>query len=283
MPMIARGLGELAKTRILISGFGNSGKTYSIQSFAEEGKSLVTLICPGETGIKSLPEDSEVFSSYYYEGGYGVDTHSVQWSIEALHAFEKVYKEIEKNSPDKLFVDGIHWWYAHNFNVITNGEHFAGVDMNINPTTGRSDPYRSARFYNQGHTSFGQRIASLYASPIPFIGVTTLEDWQAARTDSERAGGIDATRYLWPALPGAMATNVVSRFDARLSARLEKRCLHSNCEYTKDSELHYVWQFAPKNDVMGVGIKGLRVTQAMQQRPWIHQTWSALQGLLKRV
>jgi len=113
--------------------------------------------------------------------------------------------------------------------------------------------------------------------------VTVLEDWQAAKTDSERAGGMEATRYLWPYLPGNMATNVVSRFDVRVSAKLRVRCIHGSCEKSNDSELHHVWQFLPRDEVMGVGIKGLKVTRAMEKAPWIHQTWPALQNLMKRV
>ena len=282
MPMVKRGTGELPKFRLLVSGFGMSGKTKSFETFIEEGKSVVVLVCPGEPGIRSLPEDSEYFTSYYFEGS-GTDVYDPKWSEDALAEWEKTYSEIERNSPDKLFIDGIHWWYAHNLNVITGGEFLSGVDMSVSVKTGRIDPYRAANMYTRGRNSFGQRLAGLSASPIPFLGITCLEAWEAARTDSDRPGGIDAVRYLWPALPGEMATQVVSRFDARVSARLEKRCLHKNCEYSKNDELHFVWQFYPKNDVMGVGIKGLHVSESMRQRPYIHQTWPALKGLLGRV
>lgn len=283
MPMVKRGTGEFTKLRLLISGFSNSGKTHSIQSFAEEGKSLVIIVCPGETGIRSLPEDSDTISSYYSVMDNEKDVHSVEWSEEAVHDFNTIYKEVRKNKPDKLFIDGVHNLYHHNFNIITGGEYLAGVDMNVHPTTGRTDPYRSSRFYASAHNNFGQYLAGWYASEIPFVGVTVLEDWQTARTESDRAGGIEAVRYLWPYLPGSMALNVVQRFDARLSAKLRLRCIHGSCEKSQESELHHVWQFFPKDEVMGVGIKGLKVTRAMEKAPWIHQTWSALQNLMKRV
>ena len=280
--MIARGTGEFPKFRLLISGRSNSGKTWSIHSFDEEGQSLVVLVCPGETGNRSLPEDSDRVTSYFYQSDSGADTHSADWSKEALYTFQETYKEIEKNKPDKLFIDGLHWLYSHSFNEITNGEWHAGVDMNINPSTGRNDPYRSARFYNFAHTRFGQYLASMYASSIPFIGMTVWEQWQSGRSESDKAGSIDAVRYLHPALPGEMATNVAGRFDARLSARVERRCIHTNCAESKAANDHFVWQFLPKNDVMGVGIKGLPVTPAYMEKPWIHQTWSALKALLKK-
>lgn len=282
MPMIARQTGEFTKRRVLISGFSNTGKTTSLYTFKEDGKSLIVMSVPGETGYFSLQEDSESCTSYYYEVGKQSDIHSAEWSRSALAEFDALYMEVEKNKPDKLFLDGIHWLYAHDFNAITGGEYFLGVDMSLNPQTGRRDPYRSARFYSQAHVSFGQRLAAYYASEIPFIGMTVWEDWQTATQDGEKPGSIEATRYLWPALPGAMATAVVGRFDARISARLERRCLHTTCPYSEKSEYHHVWQFYPKNDVMGVGIKGLHVSEAMKQKPWIHQTWAALRTLLHR-
>jgi hypothetical protein len=283
MPMVKRGTGEFTKLRGLITGFSNSGKTTSLLTFCDEGKSTVIISCPGEVGNRSLPEDSEIVTSYFYEGAMGVEPHSVEWSEDAIHAFNTTLSEVKKNEPDALFVDGAHNLYTHLFNKITGGEYLAGVDMNINPSTGRNDPYRSAKFYSQGHLTFGQYLADLYTCGIPLVLVTTLEDWQAAKTDGERAGSLDATRYLWPYLPGAMATNVVQRFDFRVSARLEKRCLHGSCEASAESELHHVWQFYPRNDVMGVGIKGLKVTEAMAKKPFIHQTSTALFNLLKRV
>jgi hypothetical protein len=283
MPMVKRGTGEFTKLRGLITGFSNSGKTTSFQTFFEEGRSAVILMCPGETGTRSLPEDGEQVTSYYYESEEGANTHSVEWSVSALEAFDDTYEEVKKNKPDMLFIDGAHNLYSHIFNRITGGEYLAGVDLNINAQTGRTDPYRSARFYSQAHTTFGQYIAGFYACGIPLVIVTTLEDWQAAKSDSERAGGIESTRYLWPYLPGGMATNVVSRFDFRLSARLEKECIHGGCEESAEYRLHRVWQFLPKNDVMGVGIKGLKVNKAMERKPWIHQTAQALNNLMKRV
>jgi hypothetical protein len=285
MPMVKRGTGDIAKFRLLISGFSKSGKTYSINSFQEEGKSLVVLMCPGESGVLTLPKDSDTFTSYYYELEEGIDTNSVDWSCDAIKTFDEAYEEVRRNKPDKLFIDGIHNLYAHDFNIISGGEYLAGIDMNINPQTGRNDPYRSARLYNQAHIKFGNRLAALYALSIPFVGVTVAESWQAARTDTERPGGIDATRYLWPDLPGEMATRVVQRFDARISARLEKRCIHGRerCSYMKSDTLHFVWQFYPRNDVMGVGIRGLQVTESMMNAPYIHQTWVALQSLLRKM
>ena len=83
-----------------------------------------------------------------------------------------------------------------------------------------------------------------------------------------------------------MAKAVVGRFDARVSARIEKRCLYTdpdtklpNCE--DDGKDHYVWQFLPRGDVQGVGIKGLKISRSMKDRPWIHQNWDDLKELIE--
>lgn len=283
MPMVKRGVGDFKKFRLMISGRAFCGKTYSIKTFVEDGQSLAVIVCPGESGNRSLPDDGDNLVNYIYEELPGVDPHSVEWSEDALSTFQSTYKEVVKNKPDKLFIDGVHWLYAHMFNKITDGEFLTGMDMNVNPMTGRNDPYRSARFYTQAHTVFGQYLASFYACAVPFVCVTVWEDWQSGRTEGDKPGTIDSVRYLHPALPGAMATNVAGRFDARISARVEKRCLHKGCEESRQSREHFVWQFLPKNDVQGVGIKGLTPTEGMMKTPWIHQSATALFNLLKRV
>lgn len=278
MPMIARGQAPFRKRRILVSGLPNRGKTWSIPTFCEGEEHLVILSCPGETGTLSLPEDTTAITSYYFEGE-GVRT--VEWCRDALSDFDRLYKEIEKNAPDKLFIDGAHNLFEMAFNIITGGLYFAGVDLKAS-----GNSYTAADFYRRGYTTFGNRLKTYYDSPIPFVGVTTWERLLGARTGDEGGAttkiNIADDRYWWPSIPGDMATKVVGFFDAQISARLEKRCIHSTCEYSKRAELHHVWQFYPKNDVMGVGIKGLQVTDVMKQKPWIHQTWPALRTLLSR-
>lgn len=293
---------DFSKFRLLISGFSNSGKTRSAQTFiygshdyfdpdsqeaAIEYASdchMVIIECPGEVGHRSLPPDTPHITSYYYETSEGENVTDAKWSKEALQQFDAVYKEATAfDKPDILFIDGLHELWKHLMNRATLGDYLAGVDLNLNPNTGNNDPYRSAKFYNQTHNAFGQYLAALYHSSIPLIVCTTWEEWESGRIgESERQQGIQAQKYLWPAIPGTMAKGVVGRFDGRVSARLEKRCLHKDCSDMKENIDHYVWQFLPKNDVMGVGIKGLKVNKAMSERPWIHQDWSKLQQLIKQ-
>ncbi len=300
MPMVARGTGAFTKFRPLISGFSQMGKTYSLVSFLygnydysiepEEaveyasGKTMVILTCPGEVGYKTLPPDTDQLCSFYQENDGSEDFRTVEYSRDALETHNAQFKEIEKNRPDIVWLDGGHGLYDHIFNSITDGEWLAGTDLNINIRTGQAtDKYRGARLHDQAQKTFINYLNMYYNSPIPLLGMTVWEDWKTSQHEGDRPGGIDAPRYTWPALAGAMATKMPGKFDARLSARIEKRCIHKNCEYSKAGKEHYVWQFLPKNEVRGVGIKGLRASEAMMDRPYIHQTWPALQSLMKRV
>jgi len=275
--VVSKGEHSFKRLRGLISGMSKMGKTTSMKTFIEDNKSMVVLVCPGETGLLSLPEHESV-TNYYIQLDEGEDTSDVEWSREALDVYDKYYAEIEAGKPDKLFVDGLHYLFDHMFNVITGGEWLAGRDLDSG-----SNPYRAAKLYDTGYRVFGQRIAGLYNSPIPFICCTVWEDWQQGRQEADAPQGIQAKRYLHPALPGKSAIKVAGRFDFRVSARLEEMCLHKNCEDANELRKHRVWQFEPRGDVEGVGINGLTITPAMAKTPWIHQTWSALQSLMKRV
>lgn len=283
MKMVSRGVGDFDKLRIMISGIAYTGKTWSIASFEEEGKSLVVIVCPGEGGIRSLPDDNENFKSYYVEtDDDDADMRTVEWSRDAMDVFYSTYKEVVKNKPDKLFIDGIHHLYAHTFNVVSNGEFLSGVDMNLN-ADGKYIEYRSANLYGRGHRTFNNWLNIFYTCPVPFVGVTVWEELQDEKDESQKPAGFQKTKYYHPALPGRMAVNVSGRFDARVSARKLPVCIHTKCELTKEYQEHYVWQFVSTGDVQGVGIKGLALTPAMMKTPWIHQEWSALKNLLKRV
>ncbi len=296
---------QQSKLRLLISGLSNTGKTTSLPTFIygpydywsdtpqceeeqqaaidyADGKHMVIISLPGETGSRSLMTDTPHLTSYSIESSPGDDTNSAEWSRDALSAYDKLYSDVECNKPDILCNDGATSLCDHIFNSITNGEWLAGTDLSTNPNTGvATDKYRAAKFYNYGHRTFGSYIAKWYMSPIPLIVVTCLESWQAARLDSDRPGAIGDTRYLWPDMPGEMATRIVGKFDARLSATFAPRCLHKQCADSASSISHHVWQFLPRGDVMGVGIKGLKVKEVMKQKPYIHQCYSNLKELME--
>lgn len=296
MPYVKRTT-SFDRFRILISGLSNSGKTTSLATFiygpydyrdpeqeAEAkayagNKHMVVLVCPGETGYRTLPPDSPNLTSYYIETGDSEDTTSATWSAHHIQEFLNLSAEIRRNKPDALFWDGIHWLYNHDMNKNSEGEFLQGTDMDIDPTTGRAVQYRAAKFYNRTRREFGQYLASYYTSTIPLFGCTVWEKWEEVASDQDRPD-VKNKRYLWPDISGEMATKVVGVFDARVSARIEKFCLDPTCEYKKARQDHYVWQFLPGGDVMGVGIKGLRVNRAMLRNPWIHQNWDDLQQLM---
>lgn len=243
---------------------------------------MVTITCPGETGTRSLLNTPHIIN-YYNKPEKDQPVESVEWSIEALEGFRGITASAIKGKPDVLFIDGVHSLYNHMMNRTTNGLFLSGGDLSINPRTGRYDPYQASKYYSQTHKAFGNFISYLYDSPVPLVVCTTWEAWQSGvqESDAGRSQGIEAKRYLWPAIAGSMALEVVGRFDGRVSARLETRCLYPDCEDNKNSNSHHVWQFLSKNDVMGVGIKGLKPTKSMKANPWIHQQWDQLEELIE--
>lgn len=299
MTVISRGTTPFTKFRLLISGEPNTGKTTSIPTFlygmydynedkqrsdaesVADGKSMVIISCPGEVGNRSLLPDTPQLNSYYFE----YDPHEknkMEQSSHLLMEFWGLFKETEKNKPDYLFVDGIHQLYDHMMIKITNGLYARGEDLAYDPDTGKSNKYRASAFYNTAYRTFGQVLSELYASPIPFVGVTVWEEYRGGDDENVTSVGIDAQRYLWPDLPGRTAKRIVGRFDARISAKVHTECIHKNCPDDKNCSEHHVWQFIPKNTVRGVGIKGLRVNPTMQKKPYIHQNAVHLMALINQ-
>lgn len=298
MPMVVKNA-QFTRARILISGFTMSGKTRSLHTFiygpydyfdpeersdalayaAEQGKHMVVLTCPGETGARTLQEANDYITPYIFEVAEGEVTSTWEWSRHALDEYRKVESEVIRNKPDYLVHDGIHGLALHQMNDITKGEFLAGLDLNASDK-GNKNPYRAANFYDRLCNVFGQTMAALYNTGVPVIVCTCWEDWRGEQSNSDRPRPIESRRYLWPAVPGKMSIQVAGMLDARISARIEDTCIHDDCEYKRSGNKHYVWQFAPGGDVLGVGIKGLNVRKKWMATPFIHQKWDVLKQLM---
>lgn len=293
-----------SKTRLLISGMPNTGKTHSLATFIygpydfysddseevenalkyaeQQDKHMAILSCPGEEGIKSLHNTPHI-TSYYHETDPDIDVNDVKWSIKALDEFNAITHEVASTNPHIIVCDGAHALWDHIMNRVTGGLYLLGKDLNVNPNTGNFDPYQSARWHTQAHNAFGQYLKYLHDLPAEIVVATTWEDWKSGQSELEagKQRSIGDTRYLWPDIPGKMAQRIVGRFDARVSSRIERRCFHDKCK-ERDKVEHFVWQFLSKNDVRGVGIKGLRnPSQKMKERPFIHQQWDILKQLME--
>lgn len=305
MPYIKRGTDRFDRFRLLISGFSNSGKTHSLPTFlygphdirdpeqqeaamayaAEKHQHMVILECPGEVGHRTLLPDNEFMSSLYYNTTIDEDTKDVKWSRTAIAEFNAAYIQAVSSNIDILVLDGAHSLHKHMMNDITSGDFLNGKDLNLSEQSkSGTDSYRAAGFYNRCHNRFGQFIHMVYSCPIPLVIVTTWEKWEEGKTDREKTD-IRTDRFLWPDIPGEMARRVVGYFDARISSKLHTRCYKGErdkipCTDDKQGNLHHIWQFYPKDEVQGVGIKGVRMTEKMKERPWVHQKWEDLHDLI---
>jgi hypothetical protein len=301
VPYTARGSAPFTKKRILISGLSKSGKTTSLPSFiyghsdywsSEPGeqeaaieyaanRSMVIIGCPGETGQMSLPPDSPHLTSYFDEVTEDSSSMTSQYSQYAIAEFAKITAVVRKNKPDILAFDGIHCLYNHLLNRNSNGEFLAGMDMDKDES-GKPVQYRASRYYNRTRHNITEIISDACNSSIPVVIATSGERWEEVAQESDRPD-IANKRYLWPDLSGEMATRIVYLFDARVSARMEMRCLHPGCALTGASLPHHVWQFLGRGDVMGVGIRGLTAGAAWTNRPFIHQKGPTLYQLMSPV
>ena len=290
------------KFRLLISGLSQSGKTTSLPTFIygpylytdldqqgdamsyalEQGKHMVIISCPGETGHRSLLVNTAHVTSYYDESEQGEKESSAGFSAHIMEEFKQLLITVVKNKPDILALDGIPGLWYHWMNDVTNGDYFAGIDLALNPDTQRPVQFRSASFHSRTHNVFRDFIDKIYKCSVPLVICTTREDWEAGTKEGDGPGRVDAVRYLWPNIPGKMGKEVPGWFDARVSARLESRCLHSGCPDSKGAIDHYIWQFCPRGDVQGVGIKGLKVTNDMKRCPYIHQNGQVLLSFIEQ-
>lgn len=282
--------------RLLISGFSQAGKTTSLPSFIygpfdpvtettqafeyAGDKKLVVITCPGEFGILSLPnpDTHPHITSYQLETSTEKEINNYRWSLTAIKEFEELTEEIRNNvQPDVVCIDGLHALHEQYHNRTTEGRY-------LNGETGVGNKPDSF-LYPVTNGVFGNYLARWYNSKTPLVIMTTWEKWEEVTSESQKplklAQMSDAPKYRMPALMGAMAHNVIGKFDARLSAGLETRCIHKGCELSNNRELHYTWQIYPKGNVKEVGIKGLKPNKAIIDCPFIHQNYHALQGIIK--
>ena len=265
------------RTRILISGTPNTGKTTSSETFITlDSDHMILLNCPGEKGTKSIPEHPQI-EAYRYEIPEDLTPES---STAIVKDFKDLTNYAVKQSPTILWIDGIHKLYPLMMNDLSAGQFFDEGIVTQQTKGGELDV--TGNTYGRCHYLFGSYLSSLYDSRIPLVVVTAWEDWENRDENLTKEQQKNAVKQLWPMLPGKMAKLIVGEFDARISARVERRCFHKDCESSKNSRDHFVWQVLPKNDVAGVGIKGLRkIPKALAERPFIHQEWSVLKELME--
>jgi hypothetical protein len=301
MAVVKKLAGTSAKYRLLIGGLSNMGKTTSLSTFlygpfdyhnpGEQSEAIeyagqkqgIILCCPSETGEMSLPIETPHIKAYYLECDDSKYARSGQESSEMLSAFNDMYSEALKEKPYYLFIDGIHTLYTHVMNKATDGQWFSGESLDYDPKQGREIAYRGSRFYSRTFQSFDQSLLTFRQSSIPFVICTTQVEWEAAQTDDQRPD-VTRKRYYWPRFPGAMATQVVGRFDGYIAAMRNAKCyLGKECPQSKKYSEHHCWQISPQGDYMGLGIKGLKLWDELYKSPWIHQNYDDLKDLLALV
>lgn len=277
--------------RLINSGVPSSGKTTNLYTFiygpydifsddkeevklalkyAEESQRDMAIIsCPGEKGTLSLTTTDHV-KPHIYETEDEANTTDAKWSKEAVDACVNTTEVLRKSGVDVLAIDGLHSLYEQKMNQITGGAYLNGGEFDT-------------KLYGLAHGFIGDYISKVHHSRVPVIVVTTWEEWEKQPDNPAVQINKYTPQHLWPSLPGKMAKRIVGHFDGRLSCQIKTQCLHGKTGCDEYGKEHYVWQFLPKGDVIGVGVKGLRrITKQMKETPYIHQSYESLKQLMEQ-
>lgn len=291
---------QSTKDRILITGKPNTGKTDSLATFIygtrdyqddsgnltkeaieyANDRKMVVLTAPGEKGVKSLPSGPHITNYVYQTKEDGSDSSSV-----VIKEFEELTGHvIYQEKPDILAVDGSTKLYDYWLDALSGGEWFTrGI---ITTETKRGDELdETGKYIGRCHTLFGSYLAKLFNCPVPIVVVTCWQELENRDENLTREQQIHAVKQQWPALPGKMAKKIAGEFDCVLSASVGVKCWPSmvgQCEEGRMNQEHYLWQFLPKGDVAGVGIKGMkRIKRFMKDQPYIHQNYRQLKQVME--
>jgi hypothetical protein len=284
MPMV-KSKERSRKERYLLMGAPNSGKTYSLGTFiygqhcytpgreaealAYAGdRNMLIIGCPGEKGLASLPVGDHITS-------VRPEYTAADRSSTIVRDFEAALNECTTGDgiPDILALDGIHSLFDYYMDVLCDGQYLTGGEY-------------SSLLFGRARYQFGQLLSRLYNSKVPIIVCTVWEEWEN-RDDNipmiQPKGVPPPVKVLYPALPGKAAKAVIGHFDATLRAGIEKQCMHDTCDDHKAKREHYTWQFLPKGDVKGVGIKGMaHPTPEMVQKPYMHPSYPVLKFVMEK-
>jgi len=274
------------KIRVLFSGEPNSGKSYSLNTFSEEGEVHI-ISYPDEKGVRSLPvgDNFHVYTFTYEplpddakEGDYFDLLREKQRDVEIL---TRQLIKGEFGKVDVLVGDGLLKYYEICMGRLSRGKFTKG------------DPFETSgsyttRLFGSGHQVFKNYLGEIYHSSIPlFIGTTWVKyDFEeenlsdSQKRDQMKQGG----QKLFPHLPGQMRRDVIGEFDASILCTWSMFNKCATCAVAQknnkpfEKEEHRVWQLCPFGDAQFVGIKDARIGK--KYPIFIHQDWKILKSLM---
>lgn len=239
---------DAARSRVLINGAPNMGKTTSLGTFDPP---VHVVSVPGEHGTSSIPEGvvGHVFAP--------IDPNAPRnWQQDWLDTVNECVKIAKDHGPDvTLALDGLHKLYAVAMNVVTKG-------VAAQPE-GDFEAKKYGNAWNLIKYGFLDRVLHL---PVRTVVMTC---WVELEKDDPDDRSKEAARSLLPSLPGQSATKIMGEFAVVLYAIREGT----------GAAARYLWYTQPQGKVKACGIKA-PLAIASKVPPRVPQDWQILKGHL---
>lgn len=222
----------IRRRRILISGITGEGKTSSLLTCP---KPLGIVSAPGEKGYDTIPlDDPSIISRIYLtDDAKKVPSHQVVKEFEGL-CFDMLAGKLGQLTT--FAIDGLHKYVSYVMDMVTGGAYFQGDEF-------------EPRLYGPAYkhvTDFMHRVMS---TTLPVVAFTVWAELEADRRAKPGEKQSDIPSYIYPALPGRLAKEVMGEFSVVVHQSWRK-------ERPTDASKRPMWQTRPGGDVKGCGLKG---------------------------
>jgi len=127
------------RKRILIFGGPNTGKTSSLITCE---RPCVIVTCPGEKGVKALPQEGGIIS-------YVFESNETEKAKDVINQMEELIDKVIATKPRTLVVDGAVKLYDWYLDKVTTGAYGKGEEF-------------KARLYGNAHALFGHFLSHFF-------------------------------------------------------------------------------------------------------------------------
>lgn len=212
-------------SRVVLSGSPNSRKTTSLATWP--GRTAV-ISYPGEKGYAAMPG----------KAADGTELKSWLWTVPEAGevAWGTVVTEVKTLTAEILngkygefqtFAgDGLHKLYAAFLADATGGASAKGQGF-------------EAKLYSNAHARFFDYVDMVFRSKIPHVVFTV---WDGAEKDDPDDKSVNASKHVFPDLPGQAAKKIMGEASIVLHA-------------TKNAKGDFCWYTQPTGKVWGAGMK----------------------------
>lgn len=250
------------RTRVLINGAPNSGKSTSLLTFPAL---RIILSCPEERGYDVFPQDDPSTVSLMYEADQLTKNPSSTQVVDEVRKTLLGIIKGEHGIVHTLAIEGLHKLHARILDDLSGGEFFEGA------TTGGKDGI-DPRAYGGAERKLFDFLSVACHSTIPLVIFTAWDEHEADRKAAMGEKWSDIPTHKMPALFGKTATRIMGEFSVIVHASKGKLS-------PADKEAVYRWQTRPSGDVWGCGIKApVAITDKIPL--YIPQSWPTLAGYL---